>query len=59
MESKVFESGLWVIVLEMCSAFGLGAFIIWWTWPRKPKPPARDEKAGEKADEKKNQREGG
>jgi hypothetical protein len=26
-------------VLEMCAAFGMGAFIIWWTWPRKRAAP--------------------
>jgi hypothetical protein len=36
---------LWIIVLEMVCAFGLGAFIIWWTWPKKPKGGAGPGKA--------------
>jgi hypothetical protein len=51
-EKPVFESGLWVIVLEMFCALGLGVFIVWWTWPRKkgerksgaPNPPAAAQK---------------
>jgi hypothetical protein len=39
VEIKVFASGLWVIVLEMCVAFGLAVFIVWWTWPRKKAQP--------------------
>jgi len=49
----VFTNGLWIIVLEMCAAFGMAAFIIWWTWPRKPKvetkaPVAQEQAAGTK-----------
>ena len=37
---------MWVVILEMVLALGLAAFIIWFTWPKKP--PKRDE--GEGAD---------
>ena len=30
---------LWFI-LEAAVALALLLFIVWWTWPRKPKPPA-------------------
>ena len=41
VEIKVFESGLWVIVLEMFAAFSLLVFIVWWTWPsKKAQPPS-------------------
>ena len=26
---------MWVVLLEIAVALGLGAFIVWWTWPRK------------------------
>jgi hypothetical protein len=27
---------MWVIYLEIALVLGLVAFILWWTWPRKP-----------------------
>ena len=33
---------LWFI-LEAAVALALLLFIVWWTWPRKPKPPADGE----------------
>jgi hypothetical protein len=27
---------MWVIYLEIAFALGLAAFIVWWTWPKKP-----------------------
>jgi hypothetical protein len=27
---------MWVIYLEVCFALGLAAFIVWFTWPKKP-----------------------
>ena len=27
---------MWVVILEMVLALGLAAFIIWFTWPKKP-----------------------
>jgi len=27
-------------VLEAAIALAILVFIVWWTWPRKPKPPA-------------------
>jgi hypothetical protein len=53
VEIKVFASGLWVIVLEMCVAFGLAVFIVWWTWPRKKAQPpsaAGEDKNGKQQD---------
>ena len=29
-------AAMWVVILEMVLALGLAAFIIWWTWPKKP-----------------------
>jgi hypothetical protein len=31
----MFESGLWIILLEALVALGLLVFIVWWTWPRQ------------------------
>jgi hypothetical protein len=28
---------MWIVYLEMLLAFALAAFIVWFTWPRKPK----------------------
>jgi hypothetical protein len=30
---------MWVVILEMILALGLAAFIVWFTWPAKKKPP--------------------
>jgi hypothetical protein len=35
---------MWVVILEMVLALGLAAFIIWFTWPKKP--PERDKSEG-------------
>ncbi len=49
MEIRVFENGLWVIVLEMFAAIGMAGFIIWWTLPRKaPGKDKEDKKGGAK-----------
>jgi len=34
---------MWVIFLEMGAVLLIGAFIVWWTWPKK-KPKPEDEK---------------
>ncbi|MFN0162588.1 MAG: hypothetical protein ACKVQQ_15255 [Burkholderiales bacterium] len=36
----MLEGGMWIILLEMLLALALAIFIVWWTWPKKPKPPA-------------------
>jgi len=28
---------MWLIYLEVVIALGLAAFIVWFTWPKKPK----------------------
>jgi hypothetical protein len=28
---------MWVVYLEMGLALALAAFIVWWTWPKKPR----------------------
>jgi hypothetical protein len=28
------------LILEAAVALAILLFIVWWTWPRKPKPPA-------------------
>jgi hypothetical protein len=28
---------MWVVILEMVFALGLAAFILWFTWPKKPR----------------------
>ena len=35
----MFESGLWIFMLESALALGALAFIVWWTLPRKKRPP--------------------
>jgi hypothetical protein len=30
------ERVMWVVVLEVVVALGLAAFIVWFTWPKKP-----------------------
>jgi len=27
---------VWVVILEMTAALALAAFIVWFTWPKKP-----------------------
>jgi hypothetical protein len=38
----MFESGLWIFMLESVAALGVLAFIVWWTLPRKKRPPEED-----------------
>ena len=35
----MFESGLWIFMLESVVALGVLGFIVWWTFPRKKRPP--------------------
>lgn len=35
----MFESGLWIFMLESVVALAVLAFIVWWTLPRKKRPP--------------------
>lgn len=43
----MFESGLWILMLESVVALALLAFIVWWTLPRKRRPPeAREDSEG-------------
>ena len=37
----MFDGGMWIILLEMGAVLLLGAFIVWWTWPRPKKPVQR------------------
>jgi hypothetical protein len=39
----MFESGLWIFMLESMLALALLAFIVWWTLPRKKRPPEAEE----------------
>lgn len=39
----MFESGLWIFMLESAVALALLGFIVWWTLPRR-KPPPESEK---------------
>lgn len=39
---------MWVVILEMILALGLAAFIVWWTWPRKPSKEDEDPGAGKR-----------
>lgn len=49
----MFDGGMWIIFLEMGAVLLLGAFIVWWTWPRPKKPPERATAANrEKPDSK-------
>ena len=32
----MFDSGLWIFVLESALALALLVFIVWWTLPRRP-----------------------
>jgi hypothetical protein len=36
----MFGDGLWILVLEGVLALGLLVFIVWWTLPSAPRPPA-------------------
>jgi hypothetical protein len=36
----MFESGLWIFILESVLALALLGFIVWWTLPRAKRPPA-------------------
>ena len=38
----MFESGLWIFVLESVFALAALAFIVWWTLPRR-KPSSGEE----------------
>jgi hypothetical protein len=40
--TDMIESGLWIILLEAGLALGLLVFIVWWTWPRKPRSKDRE-----------------
>ncbi|MBL8376461.1 MAG: hypothetical protein JNM79_01170 [Burkholderiales bacterium] len=44
----MLEGGMWIILLEMLIAFALAIFIVWWTWPKKPAPPAARKEDDEK-----------
>jgi hypothetical protein len=39
----MFESGLWIFMLESLVALGALALIVWWTLPRRKRPPQSDE----------------
>jgi len=40
----MFESGLWIFVLESALALALLVFIVWWTLPRKrPRDETKDD----------------
>ena len=37
-DASMFESGLWIIILEAAVALVIGVLIVWWTVPRdKPR----------------------
>ena len=37
-DASMFESGLWIIILEAAVALVIGILIVWWTVPRgKPR----------------------
>jgi hypothetical protein len=36
----MFESGLWIFILESVLALATLGFIVWWTLPRGKRPPA-------------------
>ncbi len=41
----MFESGLWMFILESALALALLAFIVWWTLPRRrPRDDDKHEK---------------
>ena len=35
----MFESGLWIFMLESVLSLAALSFIVWWTLPRKKRPP--------------------
>jgi hypothetical protein len=39
----MFKSGLWIFILESVLALAVLAFIMWWTLPRKKRPPEAGE----------------
>jgi cyanate permease len=43
----MFESGMWIIYLEMLAVLVIGALIVWWTMPRKKKTAASEEAEGQ------------
>ena len=40
---KMFESGVWIFVLESALALAVLVFIVWWTLPSKHRPDEPDE----------------
>jgi cyanate permease len=46
-ERRMFESGMWIIYLEMLAVLVIGALIVWWTMPRKKKTAASEEAEGQ------------
>ncbi len=38
----MFESGLWIFMLESLVALAVLAVIVWWTLPRRKRPPGAD-----------------
>lgn len=43
MQVYMFESGLWIFILESVLALTVLALIVWWTLPRKKRPPQTGE----------------
>ena len=48
--SLVFDDGMWIIYLEMVLVLALGGLIVWWTLPRKKRPPADKDESAHKRD---------
>ena len=46
----VFDDGMWIIYLEMVLVLALGGLIVWWTLPRKKRPPADKDERPRKGD---------
>lgn len=40
----MFDSGLWIFILESALALGLVVLVVWWTLPRGKPPPGKDGK---------------
>jgi len=38
----MFESGLWIFMLESVFALAVLGLIVWWTLPRRKRPSADD-----------------
>jgi hypothetical protein len=38
----MFESGVWIFMLESVVALAVLASIVWWTLPRRKRPPETD-----------------